>query len=485
MFGLMRKGNRYSQRRACTRELEEAGLLRDETERGGIVLGEWRGASGGNRLVRHRGPEHVLVIAPCRSGKTTGITIPTLLSWDESALVFDVKGENYEVTRNFRERHLGQRVLRFDPAGPDSAHFNPLSEIRLDRNLVTDAAEICRLLVNPAQNVDENHWTRCACHLLTAITLFVRLFQSPAGLLDEGTFATVRAILADGGPLRSLRRAREAVVAGKEGGVRTILSDIREVAEGLVARAERGGRLSPNDEEHEARLIGWQTVAEILEHWAATDDAELGSIVATAVHALSIFADPAVAANTRVSDFSIASVVSGSEKTSLFITASPFTWQRDQALSKLLVDMVIRRRLEAFGENAPKSRLLLLIDDLGVFGRLPVLVNEGLAGFSGCAVTGLFLAQSRGQISKTYWETEGGSIVENCAIQVAYTPSSLETAEFFAARSSLSVEEIMGTPAGEGLLCACGRPALRFRKIEYWRDEPFRGRAHGALGKLR
>ena len=477
MFGFMRKGHGSSDRWAPTRELEAAGLLPDEAERGGIVLGEWRDPKGGKRLLRHRGTEHVLVIAPCRTGKTTGITIPTLLSWDESVLVFDMKGESFAVTRNFREQHLGQRVLKFDPTAPDSVHFNPLSEIRLDHNLVLDTAQICRLLMDPAQNVEENHWTRCACHLLTAITLFVRLSQSPAIALSGGSFATVRTILTDGGPLRNFGPGRDAATANCE--ARAILAHIREVAEDSVARAVHGDRLSPNDEEHEARLIGWRTVAEILEHWAAAGDAELGSIIATAVDALSIFADPTVAANTRESDFSIESLVSGSEKTSLYVTASPFTWPRDQALSKLLMDMVLRRRLEALGESAPKSRLLLLIDDLGVFGRLPVLVNEGLVGFRGCAVTTLFVAQSRGQISKTYCETEAGSIVENCAIQVAYTPSSLETAEFFAAHSSLSVEEIMRIAADEGLVFVAGQHPFRCGKIQYWRDEPFRARANG------
>ncbi len=484
MFGFRRKSNRTQERWTAMRELETAGLLPDEGEPGGIVLGEWRDPKGGKRILRHRGPDHVLVIAPCRSGKTTGITIPTLLSWDESVLVFDVKGESYEVTRNFRERRLGQRVLRFEPGAPNSARFNPLSEIRLDRNLVRDAAQICGMLMNPAQDEHENHWTRCACHLLTAITLYVRLSQSPDGLPDGGSLATVRAILTDGGPLRGVRPVRVAAAA-EDCTARTMLASIREMAEDWVSRAVRGGRLAPSDKEHEARLAGWQAVAEILEHWSAAGNAEFGSVIATAKHALTIFADPAVAANTSESDFSIDSLVAGSEKVSLYITASPLSYPRHQALSKLLVDMVIRRRLEALGANGSKSRLLLLIDDIGVFGRLPVLVNEGLAGFSACAVTGLFVTQSRAQISKTFWETEAGSIVGNCAIQVAYAPNTLETATFFGARSALSVEEIMRTPEDEALFFVPGCPPFRCGKVEYYRDEPFRTRANGDSGKLR
>jgi type IV secretion system protein VirD4 len=57
------------------------------------VFGAW---NDGKRIqyLRHKGPEHMLVFAPTRSGKGVGIVIPTLLCWDQSVLVNDIKGEN-------------------------------------------------------------------------------------------------------------------------------------------------------------------------------------------------------------------------------------------------------------------------------------------------------------------------------------------------------------------------------------------------------
>ena len=52
----------------------------------GIVLGRKRG-----RFLTFGGSEHVIVEAPTRSGKGTGIVIPNLLTWQGSVVVLDVK----------------------------------------------------------------------------------------------------------------------------------------------------------------------------------------------------------------------------------------------------------------------------------------------------------------------------------------------------------------------------------------------------------
>ena len=75
-----------SARWAERREIEAAGLLGPD----GIVLGRLD-----RDYLRHDGPEHVLCFAPTRSGKGVGLVVPTLLTWPGSAIVHDIKGENW------------------------------------------------------------------------------------------------------------------------------------------------------------------------------------------------------------------------------------------------------------------------------------------------------------------------------------------------------------------------------------------------------
>jgi type IV secretion system protein VirD4 len=115
----IKKAETYgSARWADRKEVKAAGLL----GRDGLVLGRLERA-----YLRHDGPEHVLCFAPTRSGKGVGLVAPSLLTWPGSAIVHDIKGENWQITAGFRARH--GRVLLFDPTNPRSAAYNPLLEV--------------------------------------------------------------------------------------------------------------------------------------------------------------------------------------------------------------------------------------------------------------------------------------------------------------------------------------------------------------------
>ena len=62
------------------------------------------------------------------SGVEVASVVPSLLSWPGSAIVHDIKGENWQLTARFRSRH--GRVLLFDPTNPKSSAYNPLLEVR-------------------------------------------------------------------------------------------------------------------------------------------------------------------------------------------------------------------------------------------------------------------------------------------------------------------------------------------------------------------
>ena len=80
-------------------EIRRSGLLPAEGQTsGGIYLGAWADGAGTVHNLRHDGPEHCIVIAPPRSGKGVGNILPTLLSWPASALIYDEKGELWQLT---------------------------------------------------------------------------------------------------------------------------------------------------------------------------------------------------------------------------------------------------------------------------------------------------------------------------------------------------------------------------------------------------
>ena len=98
-----------SARWATTKEIRAVRLFGAD----GVVLGRLSCA-----YLRHHGPEHVLCFAPTRSGKGVGLVMPTLLTWPGSAIVHDIKGENWQLTAGWRVTF--GRALLFDPTNADS-----------------------------------------------------------------------------------------------------------------------------------------------------------------------------------------------------------------------------------------------------------------------------------------------------------------------------------------------------------------------------
>ena len=142
---------------------------------GGVYVGGWREQSSNRlRYLRHNGPEHVLAFAPTRSGKGVSLVIPTLLAWEESAVIYDIKGENWAKTAGFRASQ-GHLCFKFSPVEPNSSsRFNPLQEVRIfTARDVSDAQNIAKMIVWNGQDATvDKYWKETAESIMTVgITL--------------------------------------------------------------------------------------------------------------------------------------------------------------------------------------------------------------------------------------------------------------------------------------------------------------------------
>ncbi|SNT09768.1 Type IV secretory system Conjugative DNA transfer [Azospirillum sp. RU38E] len=167
-----------SSRWATRREVEGAGLFRSA----GVFLGRL-----GRRYLRHDGPEHVMAFAPTRSGKGVGLVVPTLLSWTGSAVIHDIKGENWQLTAGWRARF--SHSLLFNPTDPRSARYNPLLEVRKGPDEVRDVQNIADILVDPEGALERrNHWEKTSHSLLVGAILHVLYAEEDKTLARVATF---------------------------------------------------------------------------------------------------------------------------------------------------------------------------------------------------------------------------------------------------------------------------------------------------------
>ena len=514
---------------ATPKEVRAAAVLPTDDNKGGVLFGAWRDERGRVQYLRHKGPEHMMVFAPTRSGKGVGLVIPTLLNWDESVLVHDIKGENWALTSGYRAQCLGQRVLKFDPTAPDSARFNPLQEIRFDRNMVKDVQNVATMIVDPNGEGLKDHWAKTGFDLMTGVLLFVLLCEPPEGMASvDRSLATVLAILSDGGPFReaaehAARAAKERAEQEDPGtavdvveGAKAVLGYIRDIAHAKIHGAAGGERLAGDDEGHAARKAGWQAVAEAMQAWLNKPPNEGGSVLSTALSFLSLYRDPLVADNTRVSDFSIESLMGGrdpdgrevKQKTSLYLVVPPSDKDRLKPLLRLVVSQVVRRLTEGMefdaggaGKSRFPHRLLLLMDEFPSLGKLEIF-EEALAFIAGYGLKALLIVQDLPQLQKAYGRDE--SITSNCHIRMAYAPNKVETAEVISkmagqatvvqqqrqysghrfsvaltnvntneqvvSRPLLTADECMRLPPDDELVFVAGHSPIYCQKIKYYLD---------------
>ena len=454
-----------SARWANHRQIERAGLYGNA----GVMLGML-----GGRYLRHDGPEHVMAFAPTRSGKGVGLVVPTLLSWTGSAVIHDIKGENWALTAGWRSRF--SHCLLFNPTDLTSARYNPLLEVRRGPEEVRDVQNIADILVDPEGALERrNHWEKTSHSLLVGTILHVLYAE------EEKTLARVATFLSD--PKRSFGATLWRMMSTNHLG-----DDQHPQVHPVVASAAR----------------------ELLNK----SENERSGVLSTAMSFLGLYRDPTVAAVTAHCDWRIADLVEGPRPCSLYLVIPPSDISRTKPLVRLILNQIGRRlteKLEQVGEPRSRQQLLMMLDEFPALGRLDFF-ETSLAFMAGYGIRAFLITQSLNQIDKAYGESN--AILDNCHVRVAFATNDERTARRISdalgtateqramrnyaghrlapwlahvmvsrqetARQLLTPGEVMQLPANEELLLVAGLPPIRARKLRYYQDSNFTRRLAAA-----
>jgi type IV secretion system protein VirD4 len=444
-----------SARWADRRDVKRIGLLSER----GVVLGKLA-----NQYLRHDGPEHVLCFAPTRSGKGVGLVIPTLLTWPGSAIVHDIKGENWTLTAGFRSSF--SRALLFDPTNLASAHYNPLLEVRRGISEVRDVQNIADILVDPEGSLEKrNHWEKTSHALLVGAILHV-LYAEP-----DKTLAGVAAFLSD--PQRTIEETLDAMMAtphlGEAGPHPVVASAAREL-------------LNKSDNER-------------------------SGVLSTAMSYLGLYRDPVIAEVTKCSDWRIADLVEGKQPATLYLVVPPSDISRTKPLIRLILNQIGRRLTEELSPKVQRHRLLMMLDEFPALGRLDFF-ESALAFMAGYGLKAFLIAQSLNQIERAYGKNN--AILDNCHVRVAFATNDEGTAKRVSeslgtateqrsmrnyaghrlspwlghlmisrsetSRPLLTQGEILQLPDSDEIVMLSGSPPIKAKKARYYVDPRLQAR---------
>ncbi|MBW8455870.1 MAG: conjugal transfer protein TraG [Pseudomonas sp.] len=446
-----------SARWADADEVRQAGL----NQPAGVFLGQ-----SYDQYLRHEGPEHVLTFAPTRSGKGVGLVVPTLLSWPASAVIHDIKGENWSLTAGWRSRF--SHCLLFNPTDLASAAYNPLLEVRRGAHEVRDVQNIADILVDPEGALERrNHWEKTSHALLVGAILHV---------LYAGQDKTLR-------------------------GVVNFLSDPACTFELTLHRMMTTPHLG--DAPH-------PVVASAAREVLNKSENERSGVLSTAMSFLGLYRDPTVAEVTSRCDWRIADLISAEHPVSLYLVVPPSDISRTKPLIRLILNQVGRRLTESLdGSDGIERRhkLLLMLDEFPALGRLDFF-ETALAFMAGYGLRAFLISQSLNQIDKAYGQNH--SILDNCHVRVTFATNDERTAKRISetlgtatelraqrnyaghrlapwlghlmvsrqetARPLLTPGEVMQLPSDEAVVMLSGLAPIRAKKLRYFTDANFQSR---------
>lgn len=463
-------------------------LIEEEFFEDGVVLGKDK---KGNILLDNQ-PGHIILAAQTGSGKGVGNVLPTLWTWKSSTLINDIKGENWQYTAAYR-KSIGHKVLKFEATNINSSHYNPMAEIRKGTIYEwQEARNIADIIISPDKQKDP-FFGPTGMNFLTGVILHVLYMVDKrcANLTDVYRFLS--------SPNLTIEEKLKKMINGEHN---------REEDENLFKKIYRE---VIRDKENNPLPRTHPTVSRIGADMLSRAEKERSGVISTAKTELEIFADPVISRNVENSDFHIKDLMNYEVPIDLYFVTPPKSIGITAVLMKLLINQIIFILTEemdiketGINENY-KHKLLLLIDEFPAIGKIDLL-HKALAYVRGYGMKVFLITQDLKQLNEIYGENN--SILNNCRIQIYFTPSDDKTTRYieeklgktsvkgpkniswkgvkwfsdwnfsqsYVGRSLMTFSEIQQLSDENSLIFITGRKPIKAQKIRWFKEEKYQNR---------
>ncbi len=363
----------------------------------GLYVGAW--VDPDTKVVhylRENNGAHIGAIGPTGSGKLLCWLMPNLLSWTDSAFIYDPKGELWQLTAGWR-KSIGHNLLRWKPGDPiESCGFNFLDEIRLNTEFeVADAQNLTVMLIDQdGKGFGEGnagHFNRAAFGFLTGLILHAMHVADDKG---ETTSLPEIAVLLSSPTVDPLKLCKQ-------------MSDSKY---GAMIKAAGVDQIKRDSKERDAVLSSTKT------------------------H-LSLFLDPIIARNCSYSSFRLSDLMDHHKPTSLYLEVPGTDAVRLRPLTRMFITMMTYRLIGVnllFDDDqrpvlAHKRRLVLFMEEFPDLGKL-ALFEKALAIMRGAGLTAFIVMQDKEQLMKEYGERQ--TVMANLHLIAAFAPNEIKTAKW-------------------------------------------------------
>ncbi|EPF46069.1 hypothetical protein HMPREF1222_02159 [Treponema vincentii F0403] len=400
---------------ATKKDLKNAGMFRET----GVVCGQTADAkisaeynakddavrlktiSEGKKLLCHSGKTNTLCLAPTRSGKGVSVIIPTLLNYPHSVIVFDPKGENWNITAGFRKQF--SHCLKFSPISRDTLRINIIDEIRDGDFMYSDANLIADILFagdNAKDSGTEQFFNNSAKDFVTGVILHVKYSDRyPAKNLT-----TVLRLISESNAFFSQGQTETDI---KNPLVEAMLKDL-----------------------HSGNKSACKTISGCANRLSKNPKVQ-ADVLSTCFSKLQLFEDPLIENATCASDFSIEDFISTKTPISLYLTVPYAHIKRIAPVFRLLIEFMLRKFSEGetqYGAVKLPEDLLFILDGFPILGYFPFLA-ETMGVLAGYGVRFLIICQAMNQLVKLYGQEH--PFLDHCENTIVFRPRKPSDAKVF------------------------------------------------------
>lgn len=350
----------------------------------------WVNVKYGRHLIGTSGENHVVVIGGAGSGKTTSTIIPTLVSWKESVIVYDPKGELYEKTAGYRKEF--SRVIYFNPNDLCSTfRFNPLDWVPRDLHAVADIQRLSSTAIPDVVGDNQPYFRQTARRIFSAVCSYNILFKEGKDVSIAQLFATI--------------------AEGNEQKGSTILTVIRNLYNNANAAENRH---KFEDEPNPLRELYRFTIQNLQTLLNEAEEA-FSSVVSTMLTDLQIFTDPVIATLTSDTTITVDEIQNGDSPISIYLTVPAGDTRRCGKLMSLILGTILQA-LVAKPVTNHQYRLLNVLDEFYQLGKI-MEVYTSIPFSRGYGIFYLIVIQSIGQLSELYGKDGFTNFMENFSIK--------------------------------------------------------------------
>lgn len=337
------------------------------------------------RLIRFNRDGVLHVFGAPGAGKGIGIVVPTLLDYPGSMVVTDVKGENYAITARRRARR--GRVVMLNPSDlAHSARYNPMDSIRRGTDHEQDDARaLAELMI--IRDSSEGHWAAKSTALLTILILDTLNEPDPV----NRTLATV---------------AKKSV-----GEFATLVDRVRTIAQSSPSPLARHTALA---------FLG------TMQHEEGKQAPEFTSILSDLHKATEVWVEGTPAGRLSAESTFALEQLNGHVPLTLYFCIDEEKLKTYARWVRVMTGLTLNAVMRAKYTGRPRYKVLLLLDEARMLGRLDVLSDN--IGLLRTYCTPVLIWQNMPQLRANYGRAEAEAMLGNASCRVFLGVSDNDTA---------------------------------------------------------